>query len=419
MPEESSTGNLHWSPLKGESFCLAVGGAACGNHPRIVCFHLHLGLTVLLIFDKNEARRVQGRRSVVQNGLQVCGMGKGKGLLKKQVIMRRVLAALVLCVLGGIYFFGWRSLAIVVWAAAVGFVVELIFTRQRGEPVSEAVFVTTTLFVLVMPPTVAWHVLTIGTVFSVMFAKEVFGGFGRNIFNPALAGRCFVYVCFPVALTATWGPAAEGPWGALGRWTTAPSPDAVVGATPMAQLKAGRIVLGGGSEAAADVPFDIPEDEVVSLKKWTLFKGLMFGRISGTMGVTSALLILIGGLYLFINKTASRTTILSVVTTYAVLNQVLYWLGVEPVPGAWPALLGGGFLFGAFFMATDPVSSPRTEPAKIIYGIIIGVCTTVIRNFSIFNGGLMFSILIGNMFAPILDYAVRARKSRGKGGGKK
>ena len=98
---------------------------------------------------------------------------------------------------------------------------------------------------------------------------------------------------------------------------------------------------------------------------------------------------------------------------------MLNWAGVEPVPGALVAVLGGGFLFGAFFMATDPISAPRTEPARIIYGIIIAVCTVVIRNFSIFNGGLMFSILIGNMFAPILDYAVRAYKEGQKAGQKK
>jgi Na+-transporting NADH:ubiquinone oxidoreductase subunit B len=98
-----------------------------------------------------------------------------------------VLLALLPCVAGGIYFFGWRSLFLIVWAAAVGLVVEYIFTRRRREPVSEAVFVTTTLFALVMPPTVPLHVLTIGVVFAVMFTKEVFGGFGRNIFNPALA----------------------------------------------------------------------------------------------------------------------------------------------------------------------------------------------------------------------------------------
>jgi Na+-transporting NADH:ubiquinone oxidoreductase subunit B len=341
-------------------------------------------------------------------------MGKAKkatGMFRKQPIMRRVLVALIPCVASGIYFFGWRSLVIVVWAGLIGFFVELIFARLRSEPVSEAVFVTTTIFALIMPPTVPLHVLTIGVVFSVMFTKEVFGGFGRNIFNPAMAGRCFVYVCFPVALTATWAPAAEQSWGALNKWDTVAATDGVASATPMANLKAGKIVLNSNGDAAGKVPFNIGEDEIVSVRKRTLLKGLLLGRISGTMGVTSALLIAIGGIYLFVSKTASRKIIISTIVTYAVLNELLYQLGVEPVAGAWPAVLGGGFLFGAFFMATDPISSPRTEPAKVIYGIIIAVCTTVIRNFSIFNGGLMFSILIGNMFAPILDHAVRSYTS--------
>jgi Na+-transporting NADH:ubiquinone oxidoreductase subunit B len=329
----------------------------------------------------------------------------------KQKLMRRVLIALVPCIAGSIYYFGWRCLFIVAWAGAVGLIVEYIFTRGRREPVSEAVFVTTTLFALVMPPTVPLHVLTIGIVFAVMFAKEIFGGFGRNIFNPALAGRCFVYVCFPVALTATWAPVAKQPWGALNRWTTVSEQNAVTGATPMAYLKAGKLKLNSDNNTVEPIPHDISEGQTFSIRRWTLLKALLFGRISGTMGVTSAILICIGGIYLFISKTASRTIILSLIITYAVLNQVLFWFGVEPVPGAWPAVLGGGFLLGAFFMATDPISAPRTKPAKIIYGIIIGVSTTVIRNFSIFNGGLMFSILIGNMFAPVLDYAVRSYKS--------
>jgi Na+-transporting NADH:ubiquinone oxidoreductase subunit B len=348
-------------------------------------------------------------------------MGKAKkatGMFKKQPIMRRVLVALIPCVASGIYFFGWRSLLIIVWAGLAGFAVEFIFTRLRDEPISEAVFVTTTIFALIMPPTVPWHVLTIGVVFSVMFTKEVFGGFGRNIFNPAMAGRCFVYVCFPVALTATWAPAAESQWGALNRWDTVATTDAVASATPMANLKAGKIVLKDKSDAVAKVPFDIGEDDIISLKKQTLLKGLLFGRISGTMGVMSALLIAIGGIYLYASKTASRKIIVSTIVTYAVLNELLYQLGVEPVPGALPAVLGGGFLFGAFFMATDPISAPRTEPAKVIYGIIIAVCATVIRNFSIFNGGLMFSILIGNMFAPILDHAVRSYTSGRRRGAK-
>jgi Na+-transporting NADH:ubiquinone oxidoreductase subunit B len=344
-------------------------------------------------------------------GSRMSRSDKSKKVLKKQLIMRRVLLALVPCVLGAVYFFGWRCLCVVAVSALVGFVVELIFTRRRAEPVSEAVFVTTTIFALIMPPTVPWHVLVIGVAFAVMFSKEVFGGFGRNIFNPAMAGRCFVYICFPVALTATWAPASKQTWGALNRWTTAPQQDAITGATPMTWLKTGKLTLDSQTNAVEQIPNDIAEGQTVSISKWTFLKSLFLGRISGTMGVTSVLLILIGGIYLFVRKTASRTIILSVIIAYAVLNQVLYWFGVEPVQGALPALLGGGFLFGACFMATDPISAPRTETAKIIYGIIIAGCTTVIRNFSIFNGGLMFSILIGNMFAPILDYAVRSYKS--------
>lgn len=327
--------------------------------------------------------------------------------------MRRVLLALLPCVAGAVYFFGWRSLVVVAWAAIVGFVVELIFTRSRREPVSEAVFVTTTIFALIMPPTVPWHVLTIGIIFAVMFTKEVFGGFGRNIFNPAMAGRCFVYVCFPVALTAVWSPPASEPWGALNRWTTMSGQDAITGATPIANLKAGKLLLEAhpAGDVSRGIPFQIDEGEQVSVAKSTLYKTLLIGRISGTMGVTSVILILTGGLYLFYTKTASRSIILSMVISYALLNQVLYWFGVKPVQDALIAMLSGGFLFGAFFMATDPVSAPRTAEAKIIYGILIAVFATIIRNFSIFNGGLMFSILIGNMFAPILDYAVKSYKS--------
>jgi Na+-transporting NADH:ubiquinone oxidoreductase subunit B len=354
------------------------------------------------------------------------GKKRPKRVLLKQLIMRRVLLALLPPLAGGVYFFGWRSLGLVLWAAVIGFLVEYLFTRLRGEPVTESVFVTTTIFALIMPPTVPWHVLTIGVVFAVMFTKEIFGGFGRNFFNPAMAGRCFVYVCFPVALTATWAPAAQGVWGALDRWMTAPTVDATTGATPMAYLKAGKLVLVSARsvpvrayspEETPDgvttnkVPFEIPEEATVRVETTAFWRLLLLGRISGTMGVTSALLILIGGLYLYYTKTASRTIILTLIFTYALLSQVLHSLGVEPVSGAVTALLGRGFLFGAFFMATDPISAPKTELGRILYSVIIGLCTVVIANFSIFNGGLMFSILIGNMFAPILDYAVRAREA--------
>ena len=309
-------------------------------------------------------------------------------LLKRQPMMRRVILATLPCAAGSVYYFGWRSLAVIAVSCLAAFLTEYAFCHRRKEPVSEAVFVTGILYALVMPPTIPWHVLIIGIVFAIVFVKEAFGGFGRNVFNPAVAGRCFVYVCFPVAMTSTWAPVAQGPLGALTQWSTA-SVDAITSATPMALMKAGEI----------------------SLSSSDIFHGLFLGRISGTMGVTSALLILIGGVYLYFTKTANRTLIITVIATYAVLNRVLHWLGVQPVPGALPAVLGGGFLFGAFFMVTDPISAPSTQGGRIAYAVLIAVCTLIIRNFSIFNGGLMFAILIGNMFGPILDHAARAMKN--------
>ncbi|UCG29119.1 MAG: RnfABCDGE type electron transport complex subunit D [candidate division WOR-3 bacterium] len=308
---------------------------------------------------------------------------EGPRILSRQPIMRRMVVAMIPCILASIYFFGWRSLIIVVVSCIVGFAAEYFFARRRKEPVTEAVFVSAIIYALIMPPTVPWHVLVFGMVFAIVFGKMVFGGFGFNIFNPAMVGRAFVYICFPIALTATWAPAAQGFWGALGTWSTALNPDVITTATPMALAKAGQAVPP--------------------------LVHLMLGRLSGTMGVTSVIAILIGGGYVFISKTANRWIILTVISTYVILNGLLVILNVKVAPGILPALFGGGFLFGAFFMATDPVSAPKTHRARIVYSVIIAGSTVVIRNFSVFNGGFMFSLLIANMFAPIIDHAFKTR----------
>lgn len=317
---------------------------------------------------------------------------KKPAVLRKQAPMRRVLIASLPCILGSIYYFGWRSLAVILVSCIAAFFAEYTFTRRRGEPVSEAIFVTAVLYALVLPPTVPWHVIIIGIVFAVVFAKEVFGGFGRNIFNPAISGRCFVYICFPVAMTARWAPAAEGPLGALLKWSTSSGMDALATATPSALMKAG---------VYAPTVSDL----------WARF---FLGRMDGAMGVTSALLILVGGIYLYVTKTANRPLILWTICTYAALGQILNWFGVGTVPPGLTALMSGGFLFGAFFMVTDPVSGPKTPQGRIYYAILVACCTLIIRNFSIFNGGMMFAIMLGNMFAPIIDHAVKAAGPREK-----
>jgi Na+-transporting NADH:ubiquinone oxidoreductase subunit B len=312
---------------------------------------------------------------------------KAKPILRKQLVMRRVVIASIPCIAGSVYFFGWRSLAVVAVSCLFGFLTEYLFCRKRNEPVTEAVFVSAVIFALVIPPNVPWHVVVIGIVFAIAFGKEVFGGFGRNVFNPAMAGRCFVYICFPVAMTSRWALPAQGPWGALGQWTTAVTPDAITAATPMTLAKLG--------EAAPPAWIE-----------------LLLGRMSGSMGTTSALLILLGGLYIYYTKSANRSMILTHIVAYSALYQVLHMLEVRHCHDGLTAILSEGFLFGAFFIITDPVSSPSTQPARIVYAVLVAVLTIVIRNFSVFNAGYMFAVLITNMFVPIMDYAVKERKKK-------
>jgi Na+-transporting NADH:ubiquinone oxidoreductase subunit B len=329
----------------------------------------------------------------------VAAHAEKKGVFKRQEIMRKVVYATLPCIAAGTYLFGWRVLVVALVAVATGVVCEYLLARRRGEQVSEAVFVTALLFAVIMPPTIPWHVVVIGMAFSIILTKEVFGGFGRNFFNPAMAGRCFVYIAFPVAMTAAWASPAPGMlgnlqawiaggfqdalsfdhwYGALGQWRTF-TVDSITSASPMGAVKQG-----------GPVP---PVSQ------------LLLGNLSGVSGATSALVIILGGLYLYIKKVANRTIILSCIITYFVLNQALNMLGVPQVRlNGFEAVLGGGFLFGAFYMATDPVSGPKTPPGRLLYGILIGTLTTTIRNFSIFNGGFMFSLLLANMFAPIIDY---------------
>lgn len=300
--------------------------------------------------------------------------------------MRRVVVALLPCVAGSVYFFGWRSLVMVLVSWACAFAAEYLFCRWRREPVSEAVFVTATILALIMPPSIPWHVLAVGVVFAVVVSKELFGGFGRNVFNPAMAGRCFVYVCFPIALTSTWAPPAQGPWGALDRWDTADEPVAVTAATPFTLIKTEQV-----APTASQV---------------------IFGRVRGTMGMTCLPLILIGGLYLFVTRTANRSLIASAAIAYIAISGGLYLLKVPGFEHT-PYELGyGAFWFCAFFMVTDPITAPKEPAAKIIYPVLIVIFGIVIRKYSVFNGGYMFGLLLANTFVPIVDYSVKALRDR-------
>ena len=227
----------------------------------------------------------------------------------------------------------------------------------------------------------------VGIAFAIFFGKAVFGGFGKNVFNPALVGRVFVYVNFPQPLTINWNEAVVGGIGSLNKWVN-PLIDQVTTATPMLAFR--------------------------NAGEMTNYLDLFLGRIPGAIGETSKLLILLGAAYLIYKKVASWEIMLSSALGLTVMTLIFNFMKIESIPNPIFQILSGGFLLGAVFMATDPISAPKTKPAKFIYGFIIGIVCVIIRGFALFSEGMMFAVLIGNIFAPIMDYVVRKRNKAKK-----
>lgn len=302
---------------------------------------------------------------------------KKQALITWQLPMKRVLHALVPIAIASVYFFGWRSVVLLAVANAVAFVTEYLFLRSYKEPVTSAIFVTGSLFALSLPPTLPIWMAVIGVVFGVVFGKMVFGGFGRNVFNPALVGRTFLYVTFPTHMNSTWAMSAHGFPGGFAIYAT----DAATSATPL------RTVAEGDGASHLD---------------------LLFGNVGGSFGETCAVLAILGGAYIIWKKAANYRIVVSGLLGMVAL-QTIFWLsGVRGAADPLWSVLAGGFIFGLAFYATEPISAPRTRPALWMYGAFIGAVTVVIRTFSAWPEGMMFAILLGNVFAPITDYTVKA-----------
>ncbi|MFN3284155.1 MAG: RnfABCDGE type electron transport complex subunit D [Pseudothermotoga sp.] len=278
---------------------------------------------------------------------------------QKQPLMRKVLYSLVPIFAFSFYLYGTRVLWLGIFVFSVGILTEYMMERQKNKPVSEAVLVTCSLFLLSLPPLTPWWIAVIGIFFGVFFAKEVYGGFGRNIFNPAIAARLFIYISFPTFMTTQW---------------LLPRTDTLTSATPLDLLRTGQSM-------------DL--------------KNLLLGIRPGAIGESSILLIALAAIYLIFTKTASFRIIASTFLSASALTFLLNMFKIGPSP--FPMLLSGSFLFVTVFMATDPVSAPKRKESQWIYGVIIGVCTVLIRSFSLFSEGTSFGVLIGNTFASLLD----------------
>jgi len=257
----------------------------------------------------------------------------------------------------------------------VGIAWEILFAMQRGHEVNEGFFVTSILFALTCPPDIPLWQVAMGISFGVVIGKEVFGGTGKNFLNPALTGRAFLYFAYPAQLSG------DAVWVAV---------DGVTAATPLS------VVASDGMAALQ--------------QQWTWMEAFV-GSIPGSIGETSTLAILLGGVLLLITRVASWRIIGGVFLGMIVLSSLLNMVGSETnlafaMPWYWH-LVSGGFAFGMIFMATDPVSAAMTDTGKWAFGILIGLMTVLIRVVNpAFPEGIMLAILFANIFAPLMDHFV-------------
>ncbi len=233
------------------------------------------------------------------------------------------------------------------------------------------------LIALLMPATVDWYVLIAAVLAGVFIGKEVFGGTGMNVFNPALLARAFLFFSYPSSMTGDTILVATEPILGMGF----KAPDGYTMATPLGEIA-----------QHADVSAS--------------FNDMIIGLIPGSMGETSVIAIAIGAVILLWTGIASWKTMLSVFLGGGLMAVVFEQLGMSSIPW-YEHIVLGGFCFGAVFMATDPVTSARTESGKWVYGALIGIMAVVVRVMNPgYPEGMMLAILFGNMFAPLIDYCV-------------
>ena len=297
-----------------------------------------------------------------------------------KTIMRDVLIALAPALIGSIYFFGFRALLVTLVSMAACVFFEwgwCKLTKRPSKVYDMSALVTGALIAFVCPVTVPYWCIILGDFFAIIIVKQLFGGIGKNIVNPALAARAFMF-SWPVIMN-TW--VKPGFQNAAGILSTA---DAVTGATPLASMHQGQL----------------PADSLLDM---------FLGNVGGSLGETSALLLLIGFAYLLIRRIITPRIPLAFMGTVAVLA-LLFPMGNDPLTWCAAQLCTGGVMLGAIFMATDYVTSPVTHLGQIIFGIGCGALTILIRYFGGYNEGVSYAILVMNCCLVLLDRIGRPKK---------
>ncbi len=285
--------------------------------------------------------------------------------------MSVVIIALLPSTVSAVVLFGWRVLLMILVSYVAGGIVEVAFALIRKREIEEGFLVTGLIFPLILPPTTPLWVVAVGCAVGVFFGKEVFGGTGRNIFNPALVGRLFITIAFPQIMSASWQK---------------PFSDAITTATPLANFRtAGEL---------------------------TNLTDLMFGNVAGCVGEVFRIGVIAGGIFLMLTKVGGWRIPLTYLGSVALFSWIGNLIAPDVIAPPLFQLLGGGLLFGAMFMATDPVTSPFNHESKLIFGILCGLITVIIRSFSGYTEGVMFSIIFMNALSPLIDHFVLKAKYR-------
>ncbi len=285
------------------------------------------------------------------------------------------------------FWFGFiRVFPIIVVSYVVGLGTEFVFAQIRGHEVNEGFLVSGMLIPLVMPPDVPLWMVAVATVFAVIFGKEVFGGTGMNILNPALTARAFLFFAYPKNMSGdqVW-IAGQG--------------DAISGATPLGDALASTTTPGS--------PLTLPDT-----------MDMFYGFMPGSIGETSTLAILLGAVILVFTGMASWRIMLSVFAGGLLMGYIFNWVGANAYMevSPWDHMVMGGFAFGAVFMATDPVTATQSTKGKYIYGFLIGFFAILVRVFNpAYPEGMMLAILLMNVFAPLIDhYVIQANVKKRK-----
>jgi Na+-translocating ferredoxin:NAD+ oxidoreductase subunit D len=306
-----------------------------------------------------------------------------------QKIMFRVLIAMIPAFAVSLMFFGLGALVVTGIAVVSCLLFEYLITRFLFKTESTlwdgSAAVTGVLLAFNVPSNLPVWMIIVGSLVAIGVAKMSFGGLGKNPFNPALVGRVFLLISFPVQMTS-WPKAIESRFAYL---------DATTGATPLAILKEG--VKNG--QPVSELLQGIPE-----------YSQMFIGNMGGSLGEISALALLLGGLYLLIKKVITWQIPVSILTTVALFTGIL-WM-INPVKNADPMfhLLTGGIILGALFMATDMVTCPMTPWGQIVFGVGIGLITCLIRVFGAYPEGVSFAILIMNAFVPLIDKYIKPKR---------